>query len=105
MSFICSSKSPTLAARRSLKARWAALFWALRFVGGASAAGFRPGLGRGGTTHSFLVSDGRACSEAEMGACRLCAVKGFAGANAWGEVGENAVGVLEADIMIFMVVV
>jgi hypothetical protein len=53
----CSSSSPTLAARRSRNARCAARFWALRFVGGVSVAGFRPGLGRGGITHSRVVMD------------------------------------------------
>jgi hypothetical protein len=51
----CSSSSPTRAARLTLKALCAARFWAFRLVGGVSVAGFRPGLGRGGTTHSFLV--------------------------------------------------
>ena len=55
ISFICSSSSPTLAALRSRNARCAARFWAFRFVGGVSVAGFLPGFGRGGTTHSLCV--------------------------------------------------
>lgn len=51
----CSSSSPTRAALLSLKALWAALFWALRFVGGVSVAGFLPGFGLGGMTHSLVV--------------------------------------------------
>jgi hypothetical protein len=57
INFICSSNSPTRAARLSRKALWAALFCAFRFVGGVSVAGFRPGFGRGGMTHSLLSSD------------------------------------------------
>lgn len=51
----CSSNSPTRAALRSRKALCAARFCALRFVGGVSVAGLRPGFGLGGTTHSLLV--------------------------------------------------
>lgn len=54
VSFSCSSSSPTLAALLSLKARCAARFCAFLFVGGVSVAGFLPGFGLGGITHSFL---------------------------------------------------
>ena len=57
ISLIWSSSSLTRAARRSRNARWAARFWAFRLVGGVSVAGLRPGLGRGGITHSLEVTE------------------------------------------------
>lgn len=71
MDLIYSSNSPTLAALLSLNARWATRFCALRFVGGVSVAGFLPGLGRGGTTHSF---DMMAAGLGVIGWSAICAI-------------------------------
>lgn len=50
-----------------------------------SVAGFRPGLGRGGITHSLLVSESGACEDVEMGdvAGGVCA--GFMQSEGWRE--------------------
>lgn len=73
-------------------------------VGGASAAGFRPGLGRGGTIHSFLVNDGCICSEADIDDCITFGGGGFAGAIVWGGVGENEDGAFEIGIILLAVI-
>ena len=68
-------------------------------VGGVSAAGFLPGFGRGGITHSLFVNIEGVCKDPEAGAKTLFMVEEDDGANACGEgsveVGEASLG---ADI-------
>jgi hypothetical protein len=91
---MCSSNSPTLAALLSRKARWAARFWAFRFVGGVSVAGLRPGLGRGGMTHSLVVMDAGvsgAGESADAGMIEIDDADDIAGASG-GDAAEAALG-------------
>jgi hypothetical protein len=56
-------------------------------VGGVSVAGFRPGLGRGGMIHSFLVTDVRVSAGGDADA-----EGDGAGASDGGEAAEVAIG-------------
>ena len=55
----------------------------MRLVGGVSVAGFRPGLGRGGTTHSLFVKPLVTGDRGSIGEIGL--LSGARGASARGE--------------------
>ena len=75
-------------------------------VGGVSVAGFRPGFGRGGTIHSFLVtmvgvgSPDAGAMEAMLCVCDalVARIEGF-GARAAGELAEEGIDIA-GDAMI-----
>lgn len=70
-----------------------------------SAAGFRPGFGRGGTIHSFLVKIDEVCSELNAGMRGLLIMEDVAGARGCGgATRETGDGVFEKDIMDIMVI-
>ena len=77
-------------------------------MGGVSVAGFRPGFGRGGMIHSFLVtmvgvgSPDAGAMDAMLGAFEdLIASAGGAGARAVGEPAEDGVDIA-GDAMFVM---
>lgn len=69
-------------------------------VGGVSVAGLRPGLGRGGMTHSLLVRDNGAEDEVEVGEAAGGVWAGFIHREGWrvriGLTSTLAVGVVAA---------
>ena len=67
-------------------------------MGGVSAAGFLPGFGLGGTTHSLLVKIEGICIELDGGPNVLLVEDEDAGARACGdviEIGDDAVDMLQ----------
>lgn len=69
-------------------------------MGGVSAAGFRPGLGRGGITHSLLVKIEGVWRDPGMGARRgLLIVEGAAGTRACGERADMGEEEFDADMI------
>lgn len=68
-------------------------------MGGVSAAGFRPGLGRGGTIHSLFVKIAGVCSDTDIGTAGLLTVDEVAGARGCGETMDSGDDVSEADIL------
>lgn len=72
-------------------------------MGGVSAAGFRPGLGRGGTIHSLFVKIAGVCNDTDIGTAGLFTIDEVAGARAGGRAGGETVDsgdeVSEADIL------
>lgn len=67
-------------------------------MGGVSAAGFRPGLGRGGTIHSLLVKMAGGCNDTDNGRAGLLTMDEVAGARACGETVDSGDEVSDADI-------
>lgn len=64
-----------------------------------SAAGFRPGLGRGGIIHSLFVKIAGVCSDTDIDTACLLTMDDVAGARAWGETMDSGDEVSEADIL------
>lgn len=69
-------------------------------MGGVSAAGFRPGFGRGGITHSLFVNIEGVWSESGID-MRGLLTDDLTGARACGDVWDKGDGVLEVDILNF----
>lgn len=68
-------------------------------MGGVSAAGFRPGFGRGGITHSFFVNIEGVWSESGIDMGGLLTDDDRTGTRACGDVWDKGDGVLEVDIL------
>lgn len=68
-------------------------------MGGASAAGLRPGFGRGGTTHSLCVKVEGVGRAAGLGIRGLWVAEDVDGASTCGEAAELRDDALEVDIV------
>lgn len=68
-------------------------------MGGVSAAGFRPGFGRGGITHSLFVNIEGVWSESGIDMRGLLTDEDLTGARACGDVWDTGDGVSEVDML------
>lgn len=68
-------------------------------MGGVSAAGFRPGFGRGGITHSLLVNIEGVWSESGIDMRGFLTVDDLTGARACEDVWDKGDGVSEVDML------